>query len=858
MDSVKELAKQIAGYIKGKKTRAFDTAAEVKRIVGDTAYVHIPGGVPETPVKLTIDAKVGDKVQVRVANSTAWLTGNRTAPPTDDEEAFVAKAVATTADTKATTALEDATRAQRAADTAEAYAQDAKQTTDEINAYAITAGKTVTQILNDGETAGAAAAQAKASAENASEYAARALGNLSTVQNVTETLTWITAHGTMALTTDVTLDPTHVYFVIDPAGDYTVGGITYAIVTEPDADDLSSYYELSIDESLNNYVATHLAVDSEGLWLLPATSGTNKVLIATGAGSTYTTAGTYLIDGSGNIAASFRADGATINAQGVNIAHLGYGLSGGIGGSGNYPYYTFGKRDTTTSAYDSSHTYYRGNVCVYDDKLYVCIGTTTGVWDSTKWKLAYGGYSVSEGTSGIACGYSSHSEGDGEAFGFQSHAEGSSVASGSGSHSEGHNSYAEGIYSHSENRGNANGDSSHAEGYGIANGDVSHAEGSGVANGDNSHAQNTGTKTDYNNQTAIGKYNDNKSTNLFEIGNGTSSNARSNAFEVDDLGNVTATGSIWADGDIECDGSVRCNGDISTGGDITATGNIVADGAVEDTAGNVLADKITAPASPSANDYLVYDGNDWIAQAGGGGSKNVWYATCSAAAGTAAKVVATDTGDFTLSTGNMLRVVFTNGNTASSPTLKVDSVATSPAIRVVTGTSGAQYQWQAGETVDFVYNGTYFLMVNRATATTTYYGPTKLSSSTSSTSTTLAATASAVKSAYDLANTANTAVTGGGLSSSLFVKETVQLFASTSIAANNHTYSTLNITKSGYYPLAIAGWNSPDMRYFVPARLRLSAQSAGSGTISYDIYNAHSSAHSGSFSADVLWLKVNA
>lgn len=92
--------------------------------------------------------------------------------------------------------------------------------------------------------------------------------------------------------------------------------------------------------------------------------------------------------------------------------------------------------------------------------------------------------------------------------------------------------------------------------------------------------------------------------------------------------------------------------------------------------------------------------------------------------------------------------------------------------------------------------------------------------------------------------------------SSSFVTETVTVFSSTSIAAYNHEYGTLNITKSGYYPLAISGWNSPDMRYFVPARLRLSAQSSGSGTISYDIYNAHSSAHSGSFSANILWIKV--
>lgn len=101
MDSVKELAKQIAGYIKGKKTRAYDTAAEVRRIVGNTAFVHIPGGVPETPVKLTIDAKVGDTVQVRVANSTAWLVGNSTAPPTDDTKAKEADANAGKAMTKA-------------------------------------------------------------------------------------------------------------------------------------------------------------------------------------------------------------------------------------------------------------------------------------------------------------------------------------------------------------------------------------------------------------------------------------------------------------------------------------------------------------------------------------------------------------------------------------------------------------------------------------------------------------------------------------------------------------------------------------------------------------------------------------
>ena len=69
------------------KTSSYDTPAEVVRVDGSTAWVHIPGGVAETPVRLTIDCKPGDTVQVRVGCGQAWLVGNETAPPTDDTEA---------------------------------------------------------------------------------------------------------------------------------------------------------------------------------------------------------------------------------------------------------------------------------------------------------------------------------------------------------------------------------------------------------------------------------------------------------------------------------------------------------------------------------------------------------------------------------------------------------------------------------------------------------------------------------------------------------------------------------------------------------------------------------------------------
>ena len=70
-----------------RKPKPYDTQAEVIRVEDGTAWVHIPGGVDETPVRLTINARKGDTVNVHVANGTAWITGNSTNPPTDDRTA---------------------------------------------------------------------------------------------------------------------------------------------------------------------------------------------------------------------------------------------------------------------------------------------------------------------------------------------------------------------------------------------------------------------------------------------------------------------------------------------------------------------------------------------------------------------------------------------------------------------------------------------------------------------------------------------------------------------------------------------------------------------------------------------------
>lgn len=121
-------SKELLGIIKDtaqQGTKPFDTEAEVIRVEGDTVWVHMPAGVDETPVQKTINAKVGDIVQVRVANGSAWLVGNTSAPPTDDTRANRAQVVAMDAGKKAVKAEALAMEAQDTANQADMEARAA-------------------------------------------------------------------------------------------------------------------------------------------------------------------------------------------------------------------------------------------------------------------------------------------------------------------------------------------------------------------------------------------------------------------------------------------------------------------------------------------------------------------------------------------------------------------------------------------------------------------------------------------------------------------------------------------------------------------------------------------------------------
>ena len=86
------------------------------------------------------------------------------------------------------------------------------------------------------------------------------------------------------------------------------------------------------------------------------------------------------------------------------------------------------------------------------------------------------------------------------------------------------------------------------------------------------------------------------------------------------------------------------------------------------------------------------------------------YATCSTAADTVAKVATVvDSGNFVLETGAMVVVKFTNKNSASNPTLNINSTGAKPIYQygtTVASTGTTTSGWVAGAVVLLVYDGT--------------------------------------------------------------------------------------------------------------------------------------------------------
>ena len=341
--TVREFYKAVEG-VKTKKGGGYDTQATVRRIEDGIAWVHIPDGVDETPAKLTISAKVGDVVQVRIVNGRAFLVGNASAPPTDNTEAFkamcqagLAAEAASIAWQKANEAVEDAATAHEAAMLAQDAADAAQQSADD---------------------AAIAANNAQTSATTANQAANSALAGLGTVESVLDVVTWFSEHKTA--TTDTTVQAGKSYYEYDAS----TGVLTKVDPEGTENPSEEGWYEL--DEAITNYVSTHLAQTNDGLYVVSSINGW-RVLVSSGGGNY--TAGVYLIDPNGNIAQKTTVGGVEFNTGrpvkiGDSTAYINFDGNGHIN--------VIGASLTIGGANNTS-----GTLTVKDAS-----GNTIGTWDN--------------------------------------------------------------------------------------------------------------------------------------------------------------------------------------------------------------------------------------------------------------------------------------------------------------------------------------------------------------------------------------------------------------------------------------------------------------------------------------------
>ena len=278
----------------------------------------------------------------------------------------------------------------------------------------------------------------------------------------------------------------------------TVSADTYYIITDATPIDMSNYYTSAQTDSAISAATSGKVDTSSVVTAVTSASTDSQIPTAKAVYDAIPTGGT-----------SF--DLPIYSGTGTNALKLNYS---GVTASGNFS--LAGGRDA-----NGTYTKATGNMSFAFGR-----GVT-----------ASGDYSHAEGGSTNASGNFSHAEGNSTtASGESSHAEGKSSKAGFQSHAEGYNTEAiplNGSYMYAGENGNA-----HAEGYQTkAYGYNSHAEGSfTIANNYSEHASGR-----YNvSSSASTTFGDSGNT-LFSVGNGTADNARHNALEIRQNGDIYLT-----------------------------------------------------------------------------------------------------------------------------------------------------------------------------------------------------------------------------------------------------------------------------------------------------------------------------
>ena len=173
-----------------------------------------------------------------------------------------------------------------------------------------------------------ASIEAQDAAISANNSANSALTQLSIIEDVAGTLSWIRENGQFVLTSDRVVKPDTVYFTYEN-GEY-VPVVKPNINLNPMQE---GWYVLDVTDSQSDYIMAHLAVTEAGLWVLPFDSQTSHTLTDSNGNELVDSNGDQLVDWSRDksnvqMALGYKvllaSDGMTVyNSFGTAVAHYG-------------------------------------------------------------------------------------------------------------------------------------------------------------------------------------------------------------------------------------------------------------------------------------------------------------------------------------------------------------------------------------------------------------------------------------------------------------------------------------------------------------------------------------------------------
>ena len=159
--------------------------------------------------------------------------------------------------------------------TAQNSAQTAYDSAQSALSSATQALSSATDAMNYAESAMESANDALTSASSAYSSATSAQLQLSEVENVLGTVNWIAQHGNYELTEDTSPVDGKVYYILSDG--------QYVAVPVPDDDPITAgYYELIIDSAVSNYIASHLSLSNDGLYVMMDNNAYKLQIASTG------------------------------------------------------------------------------------------------------------------------------------------------------------------------------------------------------------------------------------------------------------------------------------------------------------------------------------------------------------------------------------------------------------------------------------------------------------------------------------------------------------------------------------------------------------------------------------------------